>query len=357
MSGTWKRIQPFLAVLIFVVVVAVASFSWFGVPSWFSIPDISVAGWAAIAVIAYILIRNSIIVTPTVHVDVVLFFKKPTGRVMKNGIHFIWPFVCSVRRVSLELTHTPFDETFFSNDKLKVRVRGSIQWVADERYLPDVFITRSEAAITKGLLDAVHGELGKIAGLKKGDAYIEAREIIDLIINGVLRLDLKKQPLAELTVSERFQRCTAEPEKRNELRQALDEEEGKTDEVSPVERLYGIDIKMALLADVDYEEETQKAFQLGRQTKERVRAFRTKAVSTLLVARKLQSRLGVTGTAALNASQVVHEDADKQVQTVEGLEGGGALPLAHVIIGGQGGRKSPEENKGSEGGKKKIIEP
>lgn len=371
---------------------------------------VSIWVWAAVINIAYILIRSSIIVTPTAHADVVLFFKRPLRKpfqrfrrkkgdkgkegdkdkkdewwVLKNGIHFIWPFVCSVRRVSLELGRTPtlIDETFFSKDSIEVRVKGSVQWIPDASHLSDVFITRSEQAITDGLVDAVKSVLGTIAGLKKARSYVESREAIELLINDALRLDptSANYPLRGKLGAARFDCCIVEPSaeqtksidqakadqeaeqaRKEELRHALDEaeqarkelrhaldEESEPDhkhELSAVEKLYGIDIFRFALADVDFDEKTRNALQLEVQTGLELAAQELRSNATVDRAKKLKDALDLEGREALNAEQVIQGQATKEVRSYEGV--GGVGTLLHLGLEGQ---------KPSEGGKGKIVKP
>ncbi len=284
-------------------------------------------GWIiliGLIVIAVVIALNAIVIIPTVYFGIVTRFKeriKRNGkvRILREGLNTIAPFIDKVVLFSRELQTKSLSFDVFSMDRLEIKTAGSIQWRPDNL---DVFIEMQEKTIVDGMADAVKSELGKIAGIKEGDNFIRSRRALEIFINCVLRLekpphhwvnpvrdnkgkvekyemdeeclkeylvDIEKSvkgeeynEIAEKIEKSRWQLPIVLKEEKGEKEIVLDElsfyeqnitrasflleqEAELKEKLSSIEKLYGIDIAIFRLADVDFSEATKKALESVRQ--------------------------------------------------------------------------------------------
>lgn len=282
---------------------------------------------------AVILVLSSAVVVPTVQKGIVTFFRKRgkgTGSVVNEGLRWVVPFAGGVEKISYELVTSEIAEDFFSKSsagkgRLEVTIKGKAQWRPDkdDAVLRDVFLERSEQAISQGLVAQINAELGKVVGTQDAEELIENREFIDLLINAVLRLE-KPFGKQELTPDQRFEYVKTHS---RQLKKKLQEDQKRlqgdqrnisgSEERSEVERLYGIEIIKFSLADVAYSKETARTFELERQ------AIAKKDASQAILALEGQHRAsGKNPREARTAAEIDMEKGTKrQVFSFEGLEG------------------------------------
>src|SRR3989344_2923299 len=280
--------------------------------------------WTGVTGLLLVLVLSSAVIVPKVHSGVVLRFNarpKKGARVLHEGLHFLIPFIETVELFSYELVTLDVDETFFTSDRLEVRMKGSVQWRPDRELLKDVFIGGSEEAITNGLRDTIKSELGKVAGTKDGNTFITDREAVDLLINALLRLGAPFLP--ELTPEHRFDQCCPPKEKSSassraaEIKVLLAVESERIQDRSEVEKLFGIDIMRFSLADVGFSKAVTEAF----ERKKEAEAKREAAKAKLGVIGQYRE-VGLEPREALAAAEVsLGEGTQRKVFSLEGLSG------------------------------------
>jgi len=256
----------------------------------------------------------SIIIIPTVNYGLVLRFSRRTGRVLKEGLRFIIPFIEKVQLFEYKQERTPIDETFLAHDQFEVRVKGSILWQPDRRLLK-TFIQRSEDSIRGGMGETVQSILGIVAGQKGGSDFIREREAIDLLINAVLRLEtpphINKAPgewLAYYNDNRDGVREALEVKTNGKKKKNMEDEPLKSErEISDIERLFGIEIHRFALADVSFGEATTKALEQKKQNEARADAAQSKL---RLIDEYIYK--GVTPQQAIVASEVSLGESEKR---------------------------------------------
>lgn len=274
--------------------------------------------WGGSVIVLAVLLLRGAIVIPTVNYGVVLRFKKRTGRVLDEGLNFILPFVDSAELFKYEIVTTPIEESFFSRDNLQIIIKGSVQWSPDKKLLKSVFIERSEEAIKEGLVAAIKSELGIIAGTKPGSAFIKSREAISLLINSVLRMQTPPHldPLLGIELSKRLKYYE---DHSIGVRFHLREEHRMTEDRSDLEERYGIDVLEFALADVDFSPETKKQMELAKQTEAKLKADELEAKKKIDLVDRFKT-MGLDPQAANNAAEVLMDQADRRIFSLEGLD-------------------------------------
>lgn len=276
-------------------------------------------GWLTVLGLLLIigtLIVNAIVIVPTVHFGQVLRFKRRTGRILKEGLHFVVPFIDSVELFKSELVTTDVGESFFSKDNLEIMIKGSVQWRPDEALLDSTFVEMSENTITKGLVDTIKSELGIIAGTKKGEAFIKDREAISLLINSVLRLSAPPHIAENLSPAERLQYYI---DNTPVIRKRLADEPKNVNDRSDLENLYGIDIIRFSLADVDFSQTTKAALEKKKQAEAEMKAAQERFQKKKEIIEQLKS-LGIDADAALDSAEVATNEAEKKIYSIPVLK-------------------------------------
>lgn len=206
-----------------------------------------------------------------------------------TGLHFRYPWeqVKIGNYINLRLiTQNRPDETYPSKDGPMMIVKWSFQYQANIYLLPK-FIAVDETTINKGLGDVGSSFLS---------SQIKMRDALDC---------KKEQETIEESLKEKFEEALLK---------------GETPE-----ELYGIDLVVVSLADLDYEEKFQ-----------RVRASELVAMRLKEIAKKLQTG-DITETDALNNAMIINGDIKKHVQEVAG-KGGEAL-AALLMAMSRGGKE------------------
>ncbi|MBI3046279.1 MAG: hypothetical protein HYY86_01905 [Candidatus Harrisonbacteria bacterium] len=246
----------------------------------------------------------------------------------KEGLAFMFPFVEKTQLYSAELDRLEIIVIVTSKDMLGIKVTGSLESVPDFDLLFQYDLTKIQQK--KALEDSIKDEIGVLAGLKEGEAFISEREVLRTIINCRLRLAImphrqNKYPEVKTAGG------SIPPEKRigfykkylKEIQKSL-RREIFDPRRSHIEEAYGLDAKLYNLASVEYTEETKKAM----EAKKNAEFLRKAAQEEILLAKSFQELEGLSGQEAVNASQVSLKRAEKKVISVEGLKG------LNVNIGG-----------------------
>lgn len=152
------------------------------------------------------LIIMSIRVVRTVEFAAVTHFWRRTGRILTEGVNFVWPIVSIIERFNEQLDSDEVAVTFTTKDRVAATTDGSLQWRPDreiviaERTVKTMFggkrivknwlrfIENDEDVIIQGIRDAVKSTLGAVAGRQTADDFIQGRDALGLLINAILRL-------------------------------------------------------------------------------------------------------------------------------------------------------------------------
>lgn len=349
---------------------------------------------------AAVFLLSAAISIPTAHYGVVVRFNERTGRVLNEGLNFIWPFIEKALIYSYELRTDPLEAEVFSKDRQETSLKGSIQWRPDFKNLRR-FVEIPENTILVGLKDAIKSEIGKIAGAKDSQVFISERPQLEVLINSIFRLErpphlhlnfgwtekegylisvemgdsmskwiqkvqkyveaLKKggeagekkakelsEKLAKISETEwkilpvknpgteeaewdvlRFYELNASRVKI--MLEMVDEE----DEQSLIEALYGINISIFRLADVDFAEATKKAMEQKKQIGLKIEAAKQQQKWKLEIMDELMAK-GLDAEKASNAADVLMGIATPR--QVISIEGGNVLPLMNITPQQKGGK-------------------
>jgi len=267
------------------------------------------------------------------------------------------------------------------NDKIEVVTLGSLQYRANpfvfDEHGRNVFITMSEEMIDDGMEDALKDMFGGLGGIHQAEDFIENRQAFGDMVVQILKSekpyhlnhetggdengknkcgvkncefkDVKMIPRQDLIVfyNKHWEHLKEIITKKNAKRKvdmsvigispipwlsyaasfkAESDADNPIDDISPIERRYGIDIETFALANIDFSPAMKAAFEKNREAKERARAYTIK----LRMAKQAVDDLGVDGQVALNSADVsLNPDIarNKSVISVEGEAGvlGGAL--------------------------------
>lgn len=244
----------------------------------------------------------------------------------KEGLTFLIPFAEKAQLFDAELDRLEIIVAVTSKDMLGIKVTGSLESVPDFDLLFQYDLTRAQQK--KALEDSIKDEIGVLAGLKEGEAFIAEREVLRTIIN--CRLRLAVMPHRQNKYPEvKMANGSIPPEERipfykkylKEIQKGL-RRETRDPRRSHIEEAYGLDAKLYNLSSVEYTEETKKAMEAKKQAE-----FKRKAAESEIDLAKAIEHSSVSQE-ALNAAQVSLGKANKQVYSIEGLKG------LNVNIGG-----------------------
>ena len=286
--------------------------------SWLTLTVTGFVVLVGMVLIAYALVRRSIVIVSTVHCGIVSRFKKRTGRVLDEGLRFVWPFVDSVDLFKLEVVTSDVAESFFSSDQLEVIIKGKVQWRPDKRLVSSKFVEMSEDTITKGLIGAIKAELGIIAGQKEAEAFIGSREAVGLLINCVLRME---EPFHIIHAALPSTRLDFYVQNGNNVRDHLRDEHKLVNNRSDIEAGYGIDILKFELEDVDFSPATKKVMESKKQVVEKLKANQLALDKKMQMIEDFKAK-GLDPQAAVNAAELALEESrtTRQIFSVEGLD-------------------------------------
>lgn len=339
-------------------------------------------------VIAVVFFLGGFVSVLVAHYGVVTRFGKRTGRVLSEGLNFITPFIDKVRLYSYELRTDSLDKiSVFSEDRLDMELKGSVQWRPDKNKLVE-FVEIPENTILVGLKDAIKSEIGKIAGEKEGDFFIKERKPLEVLINCIFRLQRpphyflnpiveeveRKRIIKGYEFGDSFDKWIRDKKK---IMAGVDEDEEKIkkiedartermwdiqvenekldilkfykenarwiqlmielgeDERSSIEELYHIDISIFRLADVDFTSETKRALEKERQVKAEIVAAKQQQEWKLKIMDELIEK-GLDAEKASNAADVIMGVA--MPRQVISIEGGNVVPLMNITPQQKGGK-------------------
>ena len=369
---------------------------------WSLILGLVIDGYAftllGLGTIAAILIFNAVVIVPVVHFGIPTRvgkrIKKADGKVviLHEGFDFVLPLIDDLEEkniISKKLTTKEIKTKAISRDRLEVFLVGSLQY---SPFDPNTYIEREPETISKGLVDAIESEFGKVCGTKDADAFVKSRTEIEVLINCVLRLkrpphyffneatEKSKQefPLLEIvankvmgkiselanTDKEKTDKLSPEKWKLKELEKEGEPEskEPKKEEKeidilafyrdnttrislildlleeqqpSPIEKLYGIKVAIFRAAKIGFSEKVQKAFEEERSAIAEMKAaeVRFKKKKQLLEG---YIKAGISPEAAVNLIETTTDvkGVERQIISVEGSHSMDLLAFAKLLGGG-----------------------
>jgi len=369
---------------------------------WSLILGLVIDGYAftllGLGTIAAILIFNAVVIVPVVHFGIPTRvgkrIKKADGKVviLHEGLDFVLPLIDDLEEkniISKKLTTKEIKTKAISRDRLEVFLVGSLQY---SPFDPNTYIEREPETISKGLVDAIESEFGKVCGTKDADAFVKSRTEIEVLINCVLRLkrpphyffneatEKSKQefPLLEIvankvmgkiselanTDKEKVDKLSPEKWKLKELEKEGEPEskEPKKEEKeidilafyrdnttrislildlleeqqpSPIEELYGIKVAIFRAAKIGFSEKVQKAFEEERSAIAEMKAaeVRFKKKKQLLEG---YIKAGISPEAAVNLIETTTDvkGVERQIISVEGSHSMDLLAFAKLLGGG-----------------------
>ena len=372
---------------------------------WSLILGLVIDGYAftllGLGTIAAILIFNAVVIVPVVHFGIPTRvgkrIKKADGKVviLHEGFDFVLPLIDDLEEkniISKKLTTKEIKTKAISRDRLEVFLGGSLQY---SPFDPNTYIEREPETISKGLVDAIESEFGKVCGTKDADAFVKSRTEIEVLINCVLRLKrpphyffneatemtekFKQEfPLLEIvankvmgkiselanTDKEKVDKLSPEKWKLKELEKEGEPEskEPKKEEKeidilafyrdnttrislildlleeqqpSPIEKLYGIGVAIFRAAKIGFSEKVQKAFEEERSAIAEMKAaeVRFKKKKQLLEG---YIKAGISPEAAVNLIETTTDvkGVERQIISVEGSHSMDLLAFAKLLGGG-----------------------
>ncbi|NCQ02485.1 hypothetical protein GW816_00280 [Candidatus Wolfebacteria bacterium] len=369
---------------------------------WSLILGLVIDGYAftllGLGTIAAILIFNAVVIVPVVHFGIPTRvgkrIKKADGKVviLHEGFDFVLPLIDDLEEkniISKKLTTKEIKTKAISRDRLEVFLVGSLQY---SPFDPNTYIEREPETISKGLVDAIESEFGKVCGTKDADAFVKSRTEIEVLINCVLRLkrpphyffneatEKSKQefPLLEIVANKVMGKISElantdkkkagklspkkwklkELEKEGEPESKEPKKEEKEIDIlafyrdnttrislildlleeqqpSPIEKLYGIGVAIFRAAKIGFSEKVQKAFEEERSAIAEMKAaeVRFKKKKQLLEG---YIKAGISPEAAVNLIETTTDvkGVERQIISVEGSHSMDLLAFAKLLGGG-----------------------
>ena len=373
---------------------------------WSLILGLVIDGYAftllGLGTIAAILIFNAVVIVPVVHFGIPTRvgkrIKKADGKVviLHEGFDFVLPLIDDLEEkniISKKLTTKEIKTKAISRDRLEVFLGGSLQYSPFDL---NTYIEREPETISKGLVDAIESEFGKVCGTKDADAFVKSRTEIEVLINCVLRLkrpphyffneataeatEKSKQEFPSLEIvankfmgkiselantdKEKVDKLSPEKWKLKELEKEGEPEskEPKKEEKeidilafyrdnttrislildlleeqqpSPIEELYGIKVAIFRAAKIGFSEKVQKAFEEERSAIAEMKAaeVRFKKKKQLLEG---YIKAGISPEAAVNLIETTTDvkGVERQIISVEGSHSMDLLAFAKLLGGG-----------------------
>lgn len=268
------------------------------------------------------------------------------------------------------------------DDKIAVTMTGSLQYRPNPFVVDDqgrnIFITMSEAIIKGGVEDVLSDMLGGLGGINQAEDFIENRQAFGDMVNQILKTGkpyhfhhekdgkcgdanckfkntkmIPREGLIEFYNLhwERIKAVAASNEKKRKNRMpdisspipwigyaasfTAEPGEPSIDDVSTIERRYGISTETFALANIGFSEDVKKAFEKKREAKERRKAFDIK----LDMAARAKKSLEIDGQVALNAADVSLTPEIAKNKTIASVEGNAGV-LGALINAATGRRAS-----------------
>ena len=374
---------------------------------WSLILGLVIDGYAftllGLGTIAAILIFNAVVIVPVVHFGIPTRvgkrIKKADGKVviLHEGFDFVLPLIDDLEEkniISKKLTTKEIKTKAISRDRLEVFLVGSLQY---SPFDPNTYIEREPETISKGLVDAIESEFGKVCGTKDADAFVKSRTEIEVLINCVLRLkrpphyffneatemtekfkqefplleivankfvgkiselaniDIDKEEAGKLSpkkwklkeLEKEGEPESKEPKKEekeidilafyrdNTTRISLILDLLEEQQPSPIEKLYGIGVAIFRAAKIGFSEKVQKAFEEERSAIAEMKAaeVRFKKKKQLLEG---YIKAGISPEAAVNLIETTTDvkGVERQIISVEGSHSMDLLAFAKLLGGG-----------------------
>jgi hypothetical protein len=233
---------------------------------------LTILWWVMILGFTGALILSSIRTIAKVHFAIVTRFGKRTGRVLHEGLNFIWPFVDSVEDpISTELVPQNFAVEFTTRDQVALGVKGAMQYRPSaeirDKHGRNVFVAVSPKSRESGLNASIQGLLSNLGGLHDSTDFVGKKGILELMLRCILELENQPHDEESVPVDEMFawyqRNALGVSQKLNDANKSS----------SPVEKTYGIDIVTVVVAEVKFPKEIEDAQQDKRETQLRGEAI------------------------------------------------------------------------------------
>lgn len=321
---------------------------------------------------------------------------KYKGRKLREGLHWIFPFIDKVKGYSADVDRAEFDHTVFTVDhevlaigtksrvSTAVNVRGSVMYRPSFKRLMQ-FTNQSREVICKGILDEVKGELLVIGGQHEADDLIARKEAVDLLINCKLRLgdpphikwssfmkdvenlgekgkelDKEFKEFYEKNKNTIIDGDSIKPEHRIEFytqksaaMQRYLEQNGEA-EMGELEREYGIEITSVAIAGIDFDSATRSAFQKQQQETAKMRAATVRHDSIMDRAKQIheQSKGTMSWKDAQDQANITTGISPQTIVTGQGF-GSGVMPIINLQAAASAAAAGPSSSEGKDKGKGK----
>ncbi|PIP73162.1 MAG: hypothetical protein COW88_02835 [Candidatus Lloydbacteria bacterium CG22_combo_CG10-13_8_21_14_all_47_15] len=278
--------------------------------------------------VIFLALLDSFVMVPKAHYGLPILFGKRWRSEVDEGFHFRIPWAEQIELYPYELNTLQIKVKVFSMDKIEIEVEGSVQYRPDRLLLRDKYATMSENAIQIGLIDAVESELGKIAGTKDANIFVESRQELEDIINATLRCSNPPHLNPRAYEPQYAGNGDVPPDDRiafykkhhRQIREELEREKGHPEMWSVIELRYGFDIEVYALSKVDFTAETKKSLEEKRQAEAHVAAVDVEFKKRLSYTGKLITK-GLPPQEANNAAEVALGKATRQIHSIEGVKG------------------------------------
>jgi len=315
------------------------------------------AGGAALA--------RTVTTVPQAHFGIVDWLGRRSKGYRTEGLQLVLPF-SEVTHYSFKLQPKPVEVAIFvrrpdGGAKIEVKLKGLMEWRADpsiqygfdhlgNRQICEsgkeglvLFVEMAEETIISGIAAAIRSNLGTVAEQRSSDEFVDAKDVIEAMINAILRLGYDELPhlphdgarcsLYKCPAPCEFRGDIADPfevyvARKNQIREVLHNEKN-TASRSEIELRYGIDVENFSLDPVDFSEAAKRAFEQIIAAESDAKAAEARAETTFELIDRFKGR-GLDPEPATNAAQVALGQATKTVHSIEGLK-----TLIDVKLGGK----------------------
>lgn len=332
-----------------------------------------------IVLIGGALLARSITTVPQAKFGIVDWAGRRSKGYRTEGMQVVLPF-SDVTTYSFKLEPRPVKVSVFvrrpdTQAKIEVVLKGLMDWRPDpdiqysldrrgKRRILDterdgeglvLFVEMTPETVVSGVEAAIKSNVGTVAGRRTSDEFVDAKEVIELMINAILRLGWNELPhfphRGQPDQNGRDARCNLyqcpdpcefvaridDPfavyaARMERIREILHGEQD-TPSRSEVELRYGIDIVNFSLDPVDFSEAAKKAFEEIIKAESDASSAEARADKTLdLMSRFKRRKLDPQG--ALNAAQVAVGQGTRQVHSIEGVKPLVEIKDVHIRGGG-----------------------
>lgn len=249
-----------------------------------------------------------------------------SGRILREGWHFIWPILEEARMYPAKVQSRPVSVTIETKEpdetSLRVKIDGRIEFFPNP-LLMGRYRFETEESIVNGSGDNIKQELNFVGGKVGSADFIGSKETIQLIINSVLRLrDLPHRHGKNFSHNKDFiepeERLSFYRDNKKVIAGLLEAAENDFANWSQTEYRYGIHIRNFLLSDIAFSKATHQAFEAKKQAFEKMKGIKVIAEAKKEIAATCK---GLSPQEKFNQADVTAGQAEKKVISFEGLAG------------------------------------